>query len=462
MTKVNWASSWILALVGCSGGSFDVSDEPGKDTGAMEDTGSQVDATGIDTVLGDSGSDTTIDSGTATDGSGGDGIASDVVGLDGSACPLLEIDATDVYVDKFSATPTPGNGTKACPFRTIAEATALGATSGTSIRTIHVSGVGPATPVVYNEIAAIRVSGRVILRGGGPLSTKITGAGGIFLGYTVTVVVDQNATLDGFSIVNSSGSAILANSGASVPGGTFPTIKNTTASGNKENGIVVAQSAEVGPNFHADSNTKSGMLIIGSNPVHVSSTSGSNSFDSNTETGIYWSAGTGTLQFDGGSASSNGGTGIRLMNTATGVHRIGFLIAKSNGAAGLSVAGGNLWLRMSTLLKNKSFGLVFNYGSLGGNNLDIGTTLSGAGGGNTFGAVSSSERNINAGICLAFAGNGGSQAAESDKWSACSPVQTAVSGCDASGPPYADVWYFQRVGASGANPVNATGCGLGP
>jgi len=456
-----WASPWLLVATGCSGGSFEVAGGPGDDTGSATDSGASEGS--IDSGIGDAtSSDSNLGDVTSSDVPILDGTSGDAIALDGTSCVSLAPDATDIYVDKFATGAS--MGTAACPFHTIAEATALGATSGTSIRTIHVSGTGPVSPVTYNETSVVHVAGRVILLGAGAFSTRITGAGASFLGYNATVVIDQNAVVDGFSIVNASGSGVVMNTGSLTPGGVPATIKNSTLTGNKEYGIVVGNAAEIGPNVHADGNSKTGLLLIGNNFVHVTSTGGASSFDSNNEIGIFWSSGTGSLQIDGASASNNvTGAGVRLQSTGTVTHRIINLVAKNNATAGLNVTGGNLNLRNSTLTKNKSFGLIFNYGTSGGYTLDIGTTLSSGAGNDIFGAVTSTERNGLAGICLANAGGTGSQAAEGDKWSSCpTPSQVLVSGCDGGGTSYADIWYFQRSGATTPNPVLVTSCGLGP
>ncbi|MGZ3477330.1 MAG: hypothetical protein ACXWUG_27825, partial [Polyangiales bacterium] len=129
-----------------SDGDLDTDVDTGTSGDGATDSGTASDSAAGDSAVADSGTPT--DSGMLTDSGAGDTMVTD------AGCPTLTLGGAteDVYVDKGVA--VSGNGTKACPFKTIAAATALAAPGGTTtLRTIHVKGY-PAAPD-YVETGAL-------------------------------------------------------------------------------------------------------------------------------------------------------------------------------------------------------------------------------------------------------------------------------------------------------------------
>lgn len=470
----------FVAVGGCGGGDdVGITDE---DTG-VADTGP--DDTGVADSAVDSPTDSPTDS--ATDSSGdagdtsGDAIASDgdttvadgdAVATDGdapgdtadsgdamAACGTLPTAPVDVYVDKNATTPSVG--TAACPFHTLAAATAIGApASGT--RTIHVADVpsGGTPPVVYAE-GGLEVKKGVILSGPGAAKVTISGSAACGAGGNCAVQVDGGGTVDGFTI---GGAGVETTDGTLVA-----TIKNSIVTGASGDGLRINGAADLGPNIQSNANTGNGLTIRGAGAVHVVAGTGVvNKFDTNGGDGINIGGTDCVLTFDGGEANGNAGDGVNIANVpssvSTAAHSVTALVAKLNGFSGttptnhsgieLGDAAG-LKLRNSVLEKNGAHGIKWTKGTAAGSSLDLGTAVSA--GGNAFAGPTAADQNTKAGVCIENTPT--ANTFESDKWSACPPVSRQVSSCTATFS-YADIAYT-KTGSVTPTFVTTT-CTVGP
>jgi hypothetical protein len=366
---------------------------------------------------------------------------------DGSPCVPLASDATDVYVDQ-RYTGTTSTGVAWCPFTTIAAGMTAAATlPGT--RTVHVAGGTPA--LVYDEADRILVGANLILRGDGPTMTTIS-ASGAGAGATCAVHVAGGGALDGFTVVSPGGDGIRAN------GNPAPVVKNVSAIGSKNNGIVALGAIELGPNIVASKNGVNtggqGVSSTGTGVVvHV--VAGANAFENNGANGIDVEGA--TLQFEGGLTAGNGFNGIRfgLAGDVAATSTITGLISKNNNTGISSFGGQNLKIRSSNLLSNKIYGLLYNHAA--GYTLDLGRTNDA--GGNTFGGATVATRSPKAGIYLCKSPGAGTVPAEGNTFAACPPTQTSVAACGTDPAAYADVAYF---GAVAGAPATTGACTVGP
>lgn len=393
----------------------------------------------------------------AADTATADTATTDTADADAGCAPLSST-AVDVYVDKSSTKASVG--TRECPFHTVGEGTSLAAPTG-STRTIHVVN-GGSTLADYAE-GGLEVKANVVLLGDGLTKVKISGSGACREGGgNCTVLVDGTGTLDGF-LVSGSGITTSATGKAIV--------KNTEVTGSSGDGLRVLGSVDL-TNIQASANATNGMTVTGSGAVHVlAGASVINDFDGNGGDGINV-GGTAMLTFDGGTASSNKGSGVVLGSTLAVAtpHKITGLTANSNGvgtaakSTGIVVQNSNsLSLRSSTTLMNTGAGLWMTYGTA--NALDIGFT--GSPGANAFTSPDTTKRN-RIGLCLDSSGATATQPADGDKWSTCTPAptQTAVSNCTSAmgGTASIEIGYKSKVGGggAGADPVLITGCTVAP
>jgi hypothetical protein len=397
-------------------------------------------------------------------GSAGTGIADGAAGAVADApgtsdgpivCSPLGADAADVYVDKRFRGKTP-TGTATCPWPTILDATNAPLTVGVA-RTIHVAGANPA--LVYSETTRVLVGVGITLLGDGPAKTTIS-ASGMCASKLCAVHVLGSGSIDGFTVTSPQGSGIVT--GALLSAARPAVIRNVSAVDSAANGILTLGQAEIGPaivaNHNGLPNSGHGLSIEGSGLVVVRSNNQTiNQFDNNAWHGINV-AGDGLLQFEGGEATGNGNNGVRFDLKAAqppAVHVIKGLKAANNPNNGVAVYGGSVKVRSSTLLGNKRTGLFFGYTA--GSQLDLGTPQDP--GGNVFGGKTPAGNNVSAGIALCnAAGAPVAQAAEGDQWSACPPLQTAVTSCDIVPAGYSDV----VTGPAGSVTVTAVSCAAGP
>lgn len=361
-------------------------------------------------------------------------------------CSPLPSDATDVYVDKRYSGGTP-TGTKRCPYTTILAGTAaVGTLSGTRI--VHVAGDTP--PVVYQEAGAVPVNTNVSLRGDGPAKTTIVASGPCGT-RTCAVMVNGGGTVEGFTVMPSSGEGIVTALTAPAP-----IVRNVTVTGAAASGIVAFGAIELGPSIVLTKNAAQGLASTGAGLVHIVGAGVSNAFDNNGANGINIEGA--TLTFDGGSTSGNGLNGIRFgaAGSVTTTHTVTGLVATKNRNTGISAfSGQNLRLRSSSLLTNGSSGLLYVY--VAGYSLDLGIATDV--GGNSFGVATVAARNTRAGIYLCNSRGLGTQPAEGDAFSACPPTLTALTACDVLPPSYTDIAYVAAVAGS---PVIAASCIAGP
>ena len=428
----------------CGGSGFD------NNFGGDGDGGAGDSAAG-DSALGDSSS---MDGGGTADATTVDATKDATV--DAAVCGPLPPGTTDVYVDPRFMGPS-ATGSKACPLPTILEGiTAAAALTGTRI--VHVA--GDTTPIVYDESDTVMVGANVVLRGDGPAKTVLNASGSCG-SNKCAVMIEGGGVIEGFTVASpggSGGDGIVANH-TSPP----PIVRNVTASGSKLSGVVALGAIELGPNIVANQNGAQGIESVAAATGIVRIRAGANSFDLNGANGVNID-GAAVLRFEGGTASDNVLSGIRLFGASTTIgsppaHAITGLTASRNGSAGILVFNPqSLTLRSSTLLANTNVGLVYFYAL--GTVLDIGPN--GGAGGNVFGSATLAYRNGKAGIYLCRSRGVATQEAGGDSWSACAPTSVAVSGCDTMPASYVDVAYAPANATPAGDPVVAAPCTVGP
>jgi hypothetical protein len=428
----------------CGGSGFD------NNFGGEGDGGAGDSAAG-DSGLGDS---SFMDGGGTADASTTD--ATRDANVDAGVCGPLLPGTTDVYVDsRFMG--SPATGSKVCPLPTILDGiTAAAALTGTRI--VHVA--GDTIPIVYDEADTVMVGANVILRGDGPAKTVLNAAGSCG-SDKCAVMIEGGGTIEGFTVASpggSGGDGIVANH-TSPP----PIVRTVTASGSKLSGVVALGAIDLGPNIVANQNGAQGIESVAAATGLVRIRAGANSFDLNGANGVNID-GAAVLRFEGGTASDNALSGIRLFGGAVSLgsppaHAITSLTASRNGNTGISVfTQQSLTLRSSTLLANTNVGLAYFYAL--GTELDIGPN--GGAGANVFGSATLAYRNGKAGIYLCRSRGVATQEAAGDSWSTCAPTSVAVSGCDTMPSQYVDVAYAPAPATPAGDPVIAAPCSVGP
>ncbi len=312
-----WLAALAVGSVHCSGADFEVGTEipdSTTDTGTLESGGDTLVETSTDTGVPDSGApdsgglDSASDSGAdvrdadasdstttdsvatdsvatdsvvtdsvATDSVTTDSVATDSVVTDGvvdadAGCPLVVVGGPteDVYVDKAAA--VGGNGSKACPFKTILAATSLPAPGATvTRRTIHVKG-NLAAPD-YNESGAVLLAPKVTLTSnydsptdGDRLGVRIVALGNCagLAGATAQCAVglDNGARLERVTVRTSgsgTGHGVLTT--ATLPTGVAPPqIADVIADQCNEAGFRVFGSADLGPSLQGNNNKNGGLV----------------------------------------------------------------------------------------------------------------------------------------------------------------------------------------------------------
>jgi len=422
-----------VGLVACSSSDFTIAPPQGSDTG----TGT---------------ADVATDSGAGVD-AGGDAVADalDAVVLDGggSCGEPVKPATTTVYVDAAAA--AGGNGSAACPFRTLAEA------AGTP------NGAGPRTVLIhagtYPEVVPIKVRSAEVYRADGSGAVKVVGKGttpcAASSGDSCTFQLDANSKLDGLTIEGGSvANGVVASGGTAAP---QPSLVNTTVRSMLKDGVVVlGVGAKFGPNTHIDGNAYSGVMVRNG---RVDVTGIGNTFDGNkggTYIGATYVSGSGihvlkgaSLFVDGGATANNNHTGVFFdAGGAGGVQTLSQLTATGNRSMGVFIAKGwQVTLRKCTLNKNTLYGLSVSYDST--TLLDIGGADMGN---NVFGLASA--KNGKAGLFLCRSPKTGSQQANGCSFGSCPPTQAAVANCDAVPAAYVDVAYSPDItGGESVDPL---------
>jgi hypothetical protein len=454
-------ASLVPLWIGCSSADLQVSDpqgDSGGDTRVDETTpaegGADVggDAPPADSTAGDTGP---IEGGTGEVGTDSalEGGTGDAILADTSGCTTLPANATSLYVDNHSTRPSVG--TIDCPYRTILEAT-VPAWSGPPVRTIFVRG-GPAggTPYDYAESAAIVVRANVILRGEGPQTTRITRGATCPSGGTCNVEVQAGGTLDGFTVMAGGGSAIITNGTSAA----IATVRNTIAtgaSGDGNYGVLVYNATDLGPNIQVINNGRGGVMTYGSTRLRVAYGTGViNRFDGNGAFGISVE-GSAPLLFEGGSASANATSGIRITPVVGTLNAVSNLTANENRGVGLTAnTFASVVLRNSTFQRNP-VGIQFPFGTA--NTLDLGRD---GPGNNNFGGATSTNQNTYAAMC--FTQPRTTIPANGNRWTLCPVTPASLTACDLVGSlRYQDVFYVPSPSPVSASVIDASGCSVGP
>jgi hypothetical protein len=456
-----------------------VADTGVADTG-VADTG--VADTGVaDTGVADTGvADTGVaDTGVADTGVGDTGVVDtgvvDTGATDSGGCGVLGANPADVYVDG-TVTAT-GNGTAACPFKTILEATSLAAPTGGVARTIHVAGGSSGAPLVYREKAQIVIPASVTLLGtDGFAATEIdVTTDGTCTGFTERCSVYVNGgALDGFTV------HAAANDGVAIGGGTTKVaVSRTRVTAAKGAGFYVVGSASfVG--VRADHNAGNGLtaqvagFLGGTGAVTIGSDAAlgiDSSFDHNGGAGLSIGASV-ALDATNVTASFNTGDGLHLVAAAFSIGGTTTTSTVTGGAfsdngdtshvvAGVFVEQGvGLKVRGAEAKRNTGVGVVVRVANTTRALVDLGTAADH--GCNAFG--NGADVNTLAGVCVEFTGAqaDGVVDAAGDDWNAtmCPIVEHsftsggigAAPSCFSSTGGYFDVT-FTGGGGFGSMPA---------
>jgi hypothetical protein len=332
----------------------------------------------VDVAIVDASSDTSVDAPTEAavdsgiDASIDSGMdAAPDATPDASLCPLPDLTDTDrhVYVDK--TVPAPGNGSLACPFKTILQATAAAAAppAGSAL-TIHVKGTG----TIYDEIAPVVIGDRTTLTSSYPPddvadpSLVTIRAQGICDGAKCVVEVTAG-TLDGLTIVAPNGSSNVHG----VLGSAYPKIRNTTVQNASGSGILVsAGGAEIGPGVYSNGNDAQGLLAVmatagkGAGPtLRVIAGGRGNRFNGNGTHGIHVTNLYGQVEIGEARASDNGNNGVYIEPEANTTHKLEKIEARGNSIVGLRAPRGPLSVAGGVFDQNGIHGVYFGNG---GNN----------------------------------------------------------------------------------------------
>jgi hypothetical protein len=340
--------------------------------GGVADTGTDADLDAADDAVSDSGMDSENDAGTDAADSGN--------------CPDPDLTDTErnLFVDQTA--PAGGNGSLACPFRTILAATAVARTAPIgSALTIHVKGAnGGAT---YDEAGPVLIGARATLTSAYELSlpdptTVIVRAQGTCGGGRCVVSL-TDATLQGITVAMPNGAGnlngIFAN-GAS-------TIEHSTASGFSVIGIVAAGASTVGPGVFANDNASDGLRVTmaangpGAGPLFKMPGGGrGNRFNGNGGHGIHVLDRYGQAEIVEATTNNNSSVGIFIEAEANSSHSLKNITANNNDTAGVRIPRG-------PAIVNGSFNSNGIHGIYFGNGTDSGAVF----------GITSSEANKNGG-----------------------------------------------------------------
>ncbi|MBK7394847.1 MAG: hypothetical protein IPJ34_00715 [Myxococcales bacterium] len=417
--RLGWLGAIVVGTVHCSGADFEVGTEipdtavdvgvaetggdtttgpDTGDTGGLTDSGFDVpvvdsasdsaivdsaivDSAIVDSAIVDSAIDTAITDSTITDSTITDSAVTDSVftdtAIDSAVTDSLVVDADagctpfvlggtneDVYVDKAVA--VGGNGSKACPFKTILAATSLSAPgAGVTRRTIHVKG-NLASPD-YAESAPVVLGPKITLTSnydsptdGNRLGVRIVALGNCaaLAGTSAQCAVglDNGARLERVSVRTPTGAAghgVLTT--VTLPTGAVaaPQIADVLAEQCNEAGFRVFGSADLGPSVQGNANKNGGLVVqraaAGRGLVNVLAGTGASgsSFSNNSGHGISVFGDYVTTLTD---VTTNGNTangiviGTPYDTTVKVAHKLSNIQANNNSQDGLRVFTGEVWV----------------------------------------------------------------------------------------------------------------------
>jgi hypothetical protein len=465
----------LVVLAACGGGSSTITGTKGDGgTGSSsggEDGGGENEDGGATSSGGSTSSGSTSSGGSTSGGSSSSGSTTDSGTDSGSdsgpdaaitcAAPVAVNGQTDVYVDqKYTGTQQLGN--QACPFKTITAGLSF-ANPLTGTRIVHVAGAAAGGTIYsYMEAGTLVIDGGVTLQGPGAAAAEIIASGAtacLGTGNNCAVVVDANATIDGFTVTNANGVGIQT---AAPPlAGGAPVVSNTTVTETKGNGIEAYGDATIGPKVDVEDCGKGAaggaglegvMGATGTLTVHDST------FSNNANGNGINIDGDALLALDTVTAN-NDAQGVRLAGAGSSVnapHTLTALTVENNTGPGgmVNYNGQNIKVRKSIFLANKGAGLAFTYTALGGGSIDIGP-LDTDMGGNTFAGNGTLANNTQVGLRICGALAATAVTADGDDWTACpTPTKTKTPCGNAAPPAYADIFYDNGT-------VTVTNCTVG-
>jgi hypothetical protein len=366
-----------------------------------------------------------------------------------------------VFVDGNLGSDVTGNGSQACPLRSITRALTLAA-ANTGLDTVQIAGDTASAPLVYSadttgEVFPLRPPAGISLLGDGQTLVSIEGSGDCLpedfprpcaieinsAGVSISGVNVTSPTGDGVAVGNlGSDFTIDATSltgchsaGLSLINAGTVTVTGVTASGNSTGFFtqgdsnmltldgVTATGNSLGlglfPEFEFGSEQGAGHVIsrnstfsqngFGASLQIADWTSTGDTFDGNRGTGISIDQSRVVISGAAGAPCSVSGNG-----TMTPSHGIEF----TNRSATLMMSG-------CVVLANSDCGVM----APDMVTIDLGSTT-GSPGGNTFGSSTASLKNATAGIC--YGNNFRPLQAQNDHWSQCPPSQsdTCAGGLD--------------------------------
>ncbi len=335
-----------------------------------------VDSAIVDSAIDTAITDSAIVDSTITDSAVTDSVFTDTA-IDSAVTDSLVVDADagctpfvlggtneDVYVDKAVA--VGGNGSKACPFKTILAATSLSAPgAGVTRRTIHVKG-NLASPD-YAESAPVVLGPKITLTSnydsptdGNRLGVRIVALGNCaaLAGTSAQCAVglDNGARLERVSVRTPTGAAghgVLTT--VTLPTGAVaaPQIADVLAEQCNEAGFRVFGSADLGPSVQGNANKNGGLVVqraaAGRGLVNVLAGTGASgsSFSNNSGHGISVFGDYVTTFTD---VTTNGNTangiviGTPYDTTVKVAHKLSNIQANNNSQDGLRVFTGEVWV----------------------------------------------------------------------------------------------------------------------
>jgi len=289
-----------------------------------------------------------------------------------------------------------------------------------------------------------------------------------------TITASQN-TLSGVDV---NGGAILVEGGTftlnglaglKVGGNVAVTAVNADFSTNKSNGLELQSASGFTHKLQgvvADGNSLNGVVWGGAALTITGSKLRSSSFSKNTNNGIRQLSHAG-FEIDAGVCDSNGVAGM-VFGPSTAGGGPTFMVtitntsASTNGSTGTLGTGifvgpntrASIKMRGSKLIGNTGGGMIFDYGALSTNSLDIGVNgIIADPGCNDFGSV----KNTKTGICLVNSGAKASQPAEGNTWNAPLPSDTTLWQLPITTDCYSNGTYYEvtyrKSSTGGDSPV---------
>ena len=395
-----------IASVACSSSDFDVA------------------SSGDSGTAGEGATDSLVDDGdtaTVPDSIGAPDSAVDATPADATCALVAATTEPDLYVN--AAATGPSNGTAACPFHHVLEATSIDWV-GSGLRTIHVAAGD------YVESGAVVVGAQVVLEGSGATATTIEGAGSACSIGSCVVQLSPGSNLHGFAVKASGTNGIVLAGGATAPRLYDFTVSGATGGTNA--GVVTTNDADIGPGF-AITNNQRGIDVTGAGKVSVRAPTATapNVIESSVQSGIFIEAAA-QLVFAGGEIRHNGTNGIYANGGIdASPHQITNASIHGNTASGLLVSDNASAVVRSSAFLGNAVGVRFAKGPT--NSLDLGKD-GGDAGDNSFGTTGTATKPANkyTAVCVdgATAGGGFDVPAHGDTWPGCPPTTSSVGSCD--------------------------------